>query len=198
MSRRATIPLAVLLLAPPAIAGQKAPKNNAPKSSAAKPAAPRENAAKRPPEQRQIQENGGRGINGQQRPVDRAIEKLQQMTPEQREKWLSNLPPERRQRIERALQNVAKMPPATQNRVMNQLERLNSLPPQKQGQVRRSLQQFNTMPVERKAVINQELERMRSMPDDERRAHMNSEEFRNRYSPTEQQMMSNLTEILPQ
>ncbi len=36
------------------------------------------------------------------------------------------------------------------------------------------------------------------MPDDERRAHMNSEEFRNRYSPVEQRMMSNLNEITPE
>jgi hypothetical protein len=35
------------------------------------------------------------------------------------------------------------------------------------------------------------------MPDDERQAYMNTEEFRNRFSPDERQMVGNLAEILP-
>jgi hypothetical protein len=35
------------------------------------------------------------------------------------------------------------------------------------------------------------------MPDEQRRSYMNTEEFRNRFSPAEQQMIGNLAEILP-
>ena len=38
---------------------------------------------------------------------------------------------------------------------------------------------------------------MSRMTDDERAARMNSDDFRNRYSPDEQRMMGNLAEILP-
>jgi len=62
--------------------------------------------------------------------------------------------------------------------------------------VRRSLRQFAELPEERKAAIGGELDRLNGMPEEERRARMNSEEFRNRYSPAEQQMMSNISEVL--
>ena len=62
---------------------------------------------------------------------------------------------------------------------------------------RRSLNQLNELPEDRKVAINQELRHMLGMPDDQRRAYMNTEEFRNRFSPTEQQMIGNLAEILP-
>jgi hypothetical protein len=74
---------------------------------------------------------------------------------------------------------------------------LNSLAPQKRQQVRRAVQQFEAMPADRKAAIGRELQQMAPMPDEQRREHMNSEEFRNRYSVTEQQMMSNLSEVTP-
>jgi Protein of unknown function (DUF3106) len=131
------------------------------------------------------------------RPGAQALEKLSRMTPAQREKWLSSLPPARRQRIEQNLREFQKMPPAQQNRVRGRQELLNSLPPQRQNQVRHSVQQFLNMPEERKAVVKQEMRHMAPLSDDERRAYMSSEEFRNRYSATEQQMMGNLMEIEP-
>jgi len=74
---------------------------------------------------------------------------------------------------------------------------LNSLPPQKQNQVRRAANQLKDLPEDRRMAINRELQHMSAMPDDERRAYMNTEEFRNRYSPAEQQIMGNLAEVLP-
>jgi hypothetical protein len=131
-------------------------------------------------------------------PGEQAVDRLSRMTPEEREKWLSSLPPARRQRIEQNLREFQKMPPAQQDRVRGRQELLNSLPPQRQNQVRRSVQQFLNMPEERKTVVSQEMQRMAPMSDEERRAHMNSEEFRNRYSANEQQIMGNLMEIQPQ
>jgi hypothetical protein len=170
--------LALTLSLSPALAAEKHPAVAAPKPPAAKAPAPQ--TKQQDPH-----------------PGDRALRKLQEMTPAEREKWLSKLPPEQRQKIEKSLQTVAKMPPADQSRIRERLERLNNLPQQRQGQVRRSLKQFNDMEPERRAVISQELQRITAMPDEQRRAHMNSEEFRNRYSPMEQQMMANLSEILP-
>jgi hypothetical protein len=46
--------------------------------------------------------------------------------------------------------------------------------------------------------MNQALQRIASMPDEDRRAYMNTEEFRNRFSPTEQQIIGNLIEITPE
>ncbi len=132
------------------------------------------------------------------RPGQQQVDRLLRMTPAEREKALAALPPTRRQNIERRLGEIEDMPPAQQNRVRNRLELLNSLPPQRQNQVRRSANQFKLLPEERRGLLTQEMQRMSAMPDEERRARMNSEEFRNRYSANEQQMMGNLMEIVPQ
>jgi hypothetical protein len=134
------------------------------------------------------------------KPANRQTEQLQKlidMKPEDRDKFLQSLPPERRKNIEKRLGDFAKMAPAGRTRVLTQLEMLNSLPFPKQQQVRRSLKQLQDLPEERKALISRELHLMAPMPDEQRREHMNSEEFRNRYSVTEQQMMSNLSQVTP-
>jgi hypothetical protein len=132
--------------------------------------------------------------NSANRPTQQ-LQKLLEMNPEDREKFLQKLPPERRQNIERRLGEIEKMAPAGRTRVLTELEMLNRLPIQKQQQVRRSIKLLGELPEDRKALIRQELQRMAPMPDEQRREHMNSEEFRNRYSVTEQQMMSNLSEV---
>ncbi len=63
--------------------------------------------------------------------------------------------------------------------------------------LRRSVRQLQLLPEDRQEMIKGEIRRMAPLPDDERRAYMNTEEFRNRYSPNEQQIMSNLAEIEP-
>ena len=120
------------------------------------------------------------------------------MSPEQRQKWLDTLPPERRQNIDRRLSEYQKIP-TPQRRLLNtQLQMLQSLPPQRQNQVKRSINQFKLIPEERRQQMTQELKQMSGMTDEDRRAYMNTEEFRNKYSPTEQQIMSNISEITPE
>jgi hypothetical protein len=125
------------------------------------------------------------------------FQKILDMTPENREKFLQKYPPDRRKNIEKGLREFQKMAPAGRTRVLTELEMLNSLPIPKQQQVRRSLKQLQDLPEDRKALISRELHLMAPMPDEQRREHMNSEEFRNRYSVTEQQMMSNLSQVTP-
>ena len=127
------------------------------------------------------------------------LDRLLKMSPEQRQKALDrlNLPPQRRQNIERRLNEIQKLPPDMQNRARTRLEMLNSLPQPRQNQVRRSINQYAAAQPERKAQMNQALQRIAPMSDEDRRAYMNTEEFRNRFSPNEQQIIGNLSEITP-
>jgi hypothetical protein len=187
LSRAYRVPLLAVMLLAPALAGQNAGRAAEPRPQAQARQAGRGNGA-------------AKGQNAQARPANRPGEqilKLSRMTPEEREQALANLPPAQRAKIEEGLDNFQKLPPAAQERRLERLERLNSLPPQKQNQVRRSMKQLNELPEDRRMAINQELQHMSAMPDDERRAYMNKEEFRNRYTPAEQQIMGNLAEVLP-
>jgi hypothetical protein len=130
-------------------------------------------------------------------PGEQLFDKLARMKPEDREQALSKLPLAQRAKIEQRIRNFQQLPPAAQERRLDRLERLNSLPPQRQSDVRRSMNQLKDLPEDRKTAVNRELRNMSGMVDDERRAYMNTDEFRNRYSPAEQQMIGNLAEILP-
>ncbi len=120
------------------------------------------------------------------------------MNPAQRQKWLETLPPQRRQNIERRLSDYQKTPSAERNLATRRAAMLQSLPQQRQNQVKRSVRQFEEIPEERRLQLSQELRKMAPMSDEDRRAYMNTEEFRNKYSPTEQQIMGNISEITPQ
>src|SRR5436305_13384601 len=84
----------------PALLGQK------PARSAAAAAGPRTARGSQP-----------RAKSSLPRPGGQAVDRLSRMTPEEREKWLSSLPPARRQRIEQNLREFQKMTPAQQDRV---------------------------------------------------------------------------------
>ena len=167
-----------------ALFGQKDPKPKPASPPKAAPA-PRPNAGKANP-------NAAAKAPGIEN-----VQRLAGMSPKDREKALAGLPPDRRQAVEKRLQNFQQMSPAERQRATFEVERLQKLPQQKQNQVRRAIHQFTDLPEERQAVITAELDRLTAMPEEERRSRMNSEEFRNRYSPAEQQMMSNIAEVLP-
>ncbi|HKD06431.1 MAG TPA: DUF3106 domain-containing protein [Bryobacteraceae bacterium] len=186
MLRRAA--LSLMILSVPALAGdQKNPHANANAGGGARV----QNAPKsgpRPPQP-------ARG-NPRPQPSEQ-LEKLLKMNPADREKYLQGIPEKRRENLQKRLDDFANMPPARQTRVLNRLEMLNSLPAEKQQEVRQAMKQLQQLPGDRRALIGKELQLMALMPDDERRAHMNSEEFRNRYSATEQQMMESLSQVTP-
>jgi hypothetical protein len=189
----AVLPLCLGLLSGSAFAADQAKpaRGGGHPAAAPKAEAPRAAAQNKPP-----QGQPGRAGNPANQQSEQ-LEKLLEMKPEDRDKFLQNLAPQRRENLQRRLGEIEKMAPARKTRVLTRLEMLNSLAPQKRQQVRRAVQQFEAMPADRKAAIGRELQQMAPMPDEQRREHMNSEEFRNRYSVTEQQMMSNLSEVTP-
>ena len=190
MLRRAALSL-VILSVPAFAAGQQNPHANAKASGGAHV----QNAPKNAPKNATRPPQPARG-NPRPQPSEQ-LEKLLKMNPEDREKYLQGIPQQRRENLQKRLDDFAGMPPARQTRVLNRLEMLNSLPPEKQQEVRRAMKQLQQLPEDRRALVGKELQLMALMPDEERRAHMNSEDFRNRYSANEQQMMDSLSQVTP-
>jgi hypothetical protein len=126
------------------------------------------------------------------------LNKLLKLTPEQRNKALSALPPGRRAVIERRLNDYLKMPEPERNRAIDRLRRMQSLPPQKQNQVRASSKRFLELPQPRHRVVKRQLDELRPLSDADRRALMNSEEFRNKFTASEQQMIEDICLVTPQ
>jgi hypothetical protein len=104
-------------------------------------------------------------------PADQ-LQKLLNMSPEEREKNLSKLPPAQRTRAENQLNNLDKMSPQDRARRLDQISRLEKLPPG------------------RRQAVNQEMQSIRKLPTvQERRAVIQSPEFQQNFSPEEQQLI---------
>jgi hypothetical protein len=99
------------------------------------------------------------------------LERFLKMTPEEREKALSRLPPERRAVIEQRLQRYENLTPEQKERMNQRLDSFQSLRPA------------------RRIAVRQELQRLRQMSFAERRKTLNSEEERQKFSPEEYQLL---------
>ncbi len=127
-----------------------------------KPAAPSKPAA------------GGKPGGGLKNPQVKAVEDLDRfskMSPQDREKALSKLPPQRRAAFEQRLEHYQKLTPEQQARVRQRVEEMESLPKDRQNAVR------------------QEIQRITALPGPQRKRILSSEEFRQRFSPDEQRLV---------
>ncbi|MBI3282067.1 MAG: DUF3106 domain-containing protein [Acidobacteria bacterium] len=127
----------------------------------------------------------------------RAFERLRKMPPAQRQRVLEKLPPERRARLEAELENFNRMPAEQRQKLRKQYEEFRQLPPDQQDAARRLFRRFNTLPENRRPVVREEFLRFRTLTPEERRARINSDEFRNKYTRQEQQLLENLAKTMP-
>jgi hypothetical protein len=129
-------------------------------------------------------------------PGKTVLDRLEKMTPEQRSRVLSKLPPERRKRIEEGLERFHQLPPSEQEQLRNRLERFDQLPPERQIAARRLFARFNQLPEERRQLVSEEFRRLRQMENQDRRAHINSDEVRSRFTLAEQQLLQDFAQLL--
>lgn len=99
------------------------------------------------------------------------VERFRKMTPEQREKALAKLPPDRRAVIEQ------------------RLNRIQQLPPLQRGELEARYQRFQNLPAERRLAVRQELQNLRGLPPAERRRRFVDPGFQQEYSSEEQQIL---------
>lgn len=133
---------------------------------------------------------------GPAHPGNKIVDRLSRMSPEERRRALKDLPPERQKRIEGRLEKYNSLPPEQRRRLHERYESFSQLPAEKKDQARRLFRKFSNLPEERRQLLRSELEHLREVPDAERRARINSDEFRNKYTLSEQQLVEDLTEIL--
>lgn len=124
------------------------------------------------------------------------IDRLERMTPEERDRALSKLPPERRKRVEERLAEFDSLPPAERERLRNRLETFTQLPPERQDATRRLFARFNLLTQERRQVVREEFRRLLTMDEAGRRARIDSDESRSRFTPAEQQLLQDFSALL--
>ncbi|MEQ1885125.1 MAG: DUF3106 domain-containing protein [Bryobacteraceae bacterium] len=101
----------------------------------------------------------------------RALELLETMSPEEREKALAKLPPARRIQIEA------------------RLRRLEALPESERQQLRQRFQDFERLTSDRQDALRLEIQALRSMRPVMRRRRVMSQAFQRQYSSEEQRIL---------
>jgi hypothetical protein len=118
--------------------------------------------------------------------------RLMLATPEQRERALAMLPPERQAQIRKQLEWFDSLPKAQQDLQIRRVEHFNSLPPDQQVIVRLQMEALAKLPPARRQAIQRALVMLQSLPRPQRNARMNNPAFKSRFSPEEQKIVENL------
>jgi hypothetical protein len=126
------------------------------------------------------------------------VDRLSRMPEAQRERVLAKLPPDRKARIEKRLERYNRLSQAEKDRLRAQAELFHSLPPEKQEAVRTNFRSFRNLPDDRRGPVREELRQLRGMSEEERKARMDTEEFRSKYSADERHILENLSTLVPQ
>ena len=143
---------------------------------------------KRAPKEKVKAENGKASVKAPPTPLER----WNRMTPEQRQRMLAQMPPERRREFQQKLQQYRSLPPEERQQLRERYQTFSQLPPEQQNHARELFRQFNSLPEDRRPIVRQEYEQLRSRSESERSERMASEAFRSRFSPAEQQMLQDL------
>lgn len=126
-----------------------------------------------------------------------ALDRWNRMTPEQRDRAMAKLPPERQQRIRERLERFNALPERERNRLRARYDAFAKLPPEKQQLLRNDIQELGRLPGERRPVVAREFNRLRRMSEAEREARIESEDFQKTFNPAEQKILTGLAENVP-
>jgi hypothetical protein len=118
------------------------------------------------------------------------------MSPEQRDRMLSKLPPERKATVERRLERYNNLPPDAKKRLSDEYDQFQKLAPEKQEAVRKMFREFNELPQDRRPQVRRELNQLRRMSAEDRQARLSSEEFRNNFDSNERRLLETLSDAL--
>jgi hypothetical protein len=100
-------------------------------------------------------------------------------------------------RLRQALDNFDRLPPAERSRQMGILNMYANLPPGKQATLTTQIQFFNHLPDDRIAVLRPELLKLHRMSESERSDRIASDEFKSRFTPAEQQVLTEISPYFP-
>ena len=132
------------------------------------------------------------------KPEETPIDEFQKMSPEQREKSLAKLPPDRAAKIRKQLDVLDKMTPEQRAAVREQLALFRQLPPEKQQALRKAFDTFSKEPADRQQAMRAELNQLRAMPQGDRQARIASPEVKSRFNKREQKILAEMSSLLPE
>jgi len=132
----------------------------------------------------------------------RWVERLQEMTPAEQEKFLNNnarfrsLPPEQQAQIRQRLQTWNNLSPEQRQTLMQRERVLEQMTPEQRRYVRQTLvPEWQRLLADRRQVVLGKLRDLHDLSDSERAAKLNDESFMNGLAPGERQLLRDLSNL---
>ncbi len=153
-----------------------------------------------PPKKEAPARKGGGGVAPKQGPrlINPAspAARLYQATPEERERVIEKLPPAQQIRVREQLAYYDSRPKNEQEIMIRRTERLNAMTPEQRRAFMQQMQSLNRLTPDRRQAVAGALRRLQLMPEERRVQVLNSDQFKKMFSPEEQKMISDLSEVM--
>ena len=107
------------------------------------------------------------------------------------------LPPRQQENIRRRLADYNSLAPARREALRERFELFGQLPPEQQDRARELYHQWNQFRPARRQQLRQGFRELREAEPQERQRLLEGEEFRNRYTENERQVLHGLADLLP-
>jgi Protein of unknown function (DUF3106) len=123
------------------------------------------------------------------------------LSPEQQRRALENdpqfrnLPPMRQQQLRNQLQRFNNMPAQQQDRMLNRMETWEHLTPEQKNQARQLHSEMQSLPPDRRQAVRNAVQSLGAMPPDVRQRMIDSDAYKNRFSPQERDMLRNASRL---
>ncbi len=125
------------------------------------------------------------------------LDRWQRMSPQQRQRALQKLSPERRRSLERRLRRLQNLSPEQRRRLQRDYQRFRRLSPEQQKAYRRLYGRFNKLPPNRRQNVNREFRNLRRLSPQQRSERLSSDQFRNSFNAKERQLLEEMVKMLP-
>ena len=135
---------------------------------------------------------GGKRAQGQKKT---AVDRWNGMSPEDRERALRRLAPERRKRLQAQMDRYNSMTDEERGRLRRRYAQFQRLPPEKQARAREVFKELSELLPERRRALRRETEALRALPESERNARFESESFKTGFSRPEQEILRRLANL---
>jgi hypothetical protein len=127
-----------------------------------------------------------------------AFDKFRNLSPEERKAALRNLPPERREMMERRLDQWERMSPEERQRLQGSYARFQEMPPEQQQNVRKLFRTFSeTFTEDRRPQAHGMIRRLKKSTPEERKRIVESKRFRENFNEDERKLIEQMVDELP-
>jgi polyhydroxyalkanoate synthesis regulator phasin len=139
---------------------------------------------------------GSRIVRPNPKRAPNLLDRMRKMSPDERRRMMEDLPQDRKKAIEEGLERYDQMSPDERRKLGHQYELFQQMSQERREQLRRFYRRFNDLEEERRPLVREEFQSLQAMTAEQRRSRINSDEFRNKYTGAEQQLLSDMGKAL--